>query len=102
MYCRECGDEIFDCQCPNRKEYFRKKFADLEKQFDDLLNKKPTHEISACYFPGVGECEFTWEDIETGKRLHLTVKVDEKFGNEMVELVPACVYSKAVVKPDGN
>lgn len=87
---------------PTEKNISGRNLLILKSNLTIFLIKKPTHEISACYFPGVGECEFTWEDIETGKRLHLTVKVDEKFGNEMVELVPACVYSKAVVKPDGN
>lgn len=58
---------------------------------------KPTHKISAVYFPGMGEVEATWEDIETGETAAVTFKVNEETGNKIAKVVPPCVYSEAVI-----
>jgi len=57
-----------------------------------------THEITACYFPGTGEVELTWRDVETDTTVALTAKVDEQTGNQIAKVVMPCLYSGAVVK----
>jgi len=54
-----------------------------------------THKISACYFPGKGEAELTWENLETHEKAFLTVKVDEETGSQIARTVMPCVYSNA-------
>lgn len=57
-----------------------------------------THEITSCYFPRTGEVELTWKNLETGKSVFLTTRVDSKTGNKIAEVVPACVYHPAIVR----
>lgn len=57
-----------------------------------------THEITACYFPGDGEVELTWHDLNTNETAALTTKVDAKTGNQIAKVVMACVYVGARVK----
>jgi|GEM_PF-5064911 len=59
--------------------------------------EKPTHKISACYFPGKGEVELTWENLETGERAELTTKVSKGIGERISKTVMACVYHEATV-----
>jgi len=51
-----------------------------------------THKISAGYFPGTDELDLTFEDIETNKKIALTVKIDKKTGNAVANIVPPCTY----------
>lgn len=59
---------------------------------------KATHEISACYFPWCKELELTFADLETGKSVSCSVKVDKETGEAMAEIVPPCSYHPATVK----
>jgi hypothetical protein len=54
-----------------------------------------THEISACYYPGKGEAELTFRDIETNEFVAMLVKVPEKIGDQLSKVVPCCVYWNA-------
>jgi len=70
------------------------------------MGKRRVYTISACYFPGKGEAELTWEDDETGERCDLTVKVTPEQGEQLAKVVPACVYYTGKTKkqeaPNGN
>ena len=61
-----------------------------------------THEITACYFPGTGEIELTWRNIETDETAALTAKVDEETGNQIATVVMPCVYSGAIVRKENH
>jgi hypothetical protein len=56
-----------------------------------------THKISAVYFPGSGEVELTWEDIETGEVAALTVGVSPEQGETIARVVVPCGYSDAIM-----
>ena len=55
-------------------------------------------QISACYFPGLGEVECTWEDTLTGKEVGIVASVTTEQGEALAEIVYPCVYQSAVVK----
>lgn len=57
-----------------------------------MVDMKATHRITACYFPSVGEADLTWEDINTHMTAAMTVKVTPEQGNQLAEVVPACVF----------
>jgi len=57
---------------------------------------KPTHEISAVYFPKVGEVELTWRDLITGNRADVTFPCDKKTGELIADAVSPCVYHDAI------
>jgi hypothetical protein len=59
---------------------------------------KPTHKISACYFPDVNEVELTWEHVETGETVHLCKTVSPAEGEQLANVVHPCVYHSAIVK----
>lgn len=62
------------------------------------MNREATHEITACYFPKAGEVELTWLDYDTGEEAHLTAPIGIEQGEQLAQVVPACVYSQATVK----
>jgi len=60
--------------------------------------EKATHKITACYFPGLGELELTWQDIETDERAGITVKgVEPEAGKQVAKTVMPCVTQGATV-----
>lgn len=59
--------------------------------------KRVTHEITACYFPKVGEVDLTWLDLETREKAALTAKVTPEQGKAISNVVWPCVYSDAAV-----
>ena len=56
---------------------------------------KPEYLISAVYFPQSSEAEFTWENLDTGKRIMITAKVTKEQGKDIAEVIPPCVYVTA-------
>jgi len=54
-----------------------------------------THKISACYYPGNGRLELTWEDIETRDTVYFATEVDKKTGEKIAKVVPCYVYHPA-------
>jgi len=59
---------------------------------------KPTHKISACYFPTANEVELTWEHIETGETVQLCKTVSPTEGEQLANVVHPCVYHPAIIK----
>jgi hypothetical protein len=59
---------------------------------------KAEFEISVVYFPAKHELELTWRDLETNKYAGITVKVTKQQGESVSDVVPPCVYVKAVTK----
>jgi len=67
---------------------------------DELLkNEKPTHIISACYYPGRKKADLTYENIETGKKIGFEIDISEENGDMLAEVVPACIYWGGKNKP---
>jgi hypothetical protein len=66
-----------------------------------MENDCATHKISACYYPRKGEADLTYEDIETGESVELTVKITEEEGEKLANVIPALVYQGAKnIEPD--
>jgi hypothetical protein len=57
-----------------------------------------THEITACYFPGTGEVELTWRDLQTGETAGMTAKVSKKIGEKIASVVYPCVNNPVIIK----
>ena len=59
-------------------------------------DEKPEYKISACYFPGTGEVELSWEQLfEEQKHCALTLPVTEDQGKRLIEVIGPCVYYRA-------
>lgn len=51
--------------------------------------------VTACYFPGKGEADLTWERNEDGARFAMTVKVTEDQGKALSNVVYPCIFWSA-------
>jgi hypothetical protein len=71
------------------EEYHKRKQAE---------QPQATHKISACYFPGHGIAELTWEDIASGEMADLLVNVSKEKGKAISKVVMPCVYQDAVAE----
>lgn len=71
-------------------------FNKLQAENDRLRKEKAEYNISACYFPKCSELELTWENIETGERADISVKVTKEQGEMVSNIVPPCVYFTAL------
>lgn len=54
-----------------------------------------THLISAVTYES-GEADLTWEDLETGARCGVTVRLTEEQCRQLAAVVPSCVYVRAI------
>jgi len=94
------GKKIEVKELPGERSCWEKdirKVEDVSKSNEKQL--KATHRISACYYPQKNECEFSWENLETGEACFLLVgNVTEEFGDRIAEVVPCCIYHYATFK----
>lgn len=82
------------------KTEMEKLHAELVTLEDD--RKSSTYKISACYFPDSGEAELTYERMEDGAYIMLTVPVSDEDGERLAEVIGPCVYYDAVEKKNPN
>lgn len=52
-------------------------------------------DVTACYFPGTGDAELSWKRLSDGKSFAMTVKVTEKQGKALSDVVYPCVFWRA-------
>jgi len=70
----------------------------LQIQLAATERRVASHIITACYFPGLMEAEFEWENIESGERVALKVPVTESFGEKLAKIVGAGTYNNAKIE----
>lgn len=57
--------------------------------------KEPMYKISACYFPGSGVAELTFERVDDGATVMLTVPLAPEDGARLVDVIGPCMYYTA-------
>ena len=97
--CTVCGTPtIYSGRCAKCCGKVLETYDAVVAERDELLKSRATHKVSACYFPGIGIAELTWENIETGKSFGMTVNVTKDQGKALSEIMLPCVYHPTEIK----